>query len=346
MPAYQLQMERIYREFSELFTKANRILIISHRKPDGDTLGASCALYELALQHGKQPQLACVDTPSERFNFLAGIHTVIHDFDFKDYDLITVSDAGARYMTSYEEKYPDIFSGVVPVFNIDHHISNDNFGTLNLVDTKVSSTTVLMYRMFKSLGYYISPSMATSLMAGIYNDTGGFMHSNTDQETYQVASELLSLGAQIALIVNNMFNKNAISTLKVWGKALDNIQMNDEGVVMSVMTEDDFNKLSAHPEQLSGVIDYLNAVPGAKYALLLNEDGKGNVKGSLRTQQEDVDLTKVAGLVGGGGHAKASGFSLPGRIVKETIYRVVTDNPSDSQISFADNLTIEQKSKI
>lgn len=339
-------MEGLYRQFSDLLAKSQRILIISHRKPDGDTLGASSAIYELCQSMGKNPTMACVDVPSERFNFLAGIHSVIHEFNFKDYDMITVSDAGAHYMTLYHEIYPEIFSGVVPVVNIDHHISNDNFGTLNIVDTDSASTTVVLYKMFKFLGYSITPAMATALLAGIYNDTGSFMHSNTNAETYEVASDLLAHGAQVALIVNNMFNKNPISTLKVWGRALDNIQVGEDGVVMSVMTQDDFKELSANPEQLSGVIDYLNAVPGAKFAMLLNEDGKGNVKGSLRTQTEEIDLSAMAGQVGGGGHAKASGFSVPGKIVREVTYKIVTDKQIEPGRLMSDNLMIEPSREI
>ncbi len=345
-PLINSYMEGLYQKFAQLLAVSNKILIISHRKPDGDTLGASCSIYDLCLNMGKNPTLACVDTPSDRFSFLSGIKTVVKEFDFKDFDLITVSDAGAHYMTQYHEIYPDIFSGVVPVVNIDHHLSNDDFGTLNIVDIESASTTVLLYKMYKFLGFTITPSMATSLLAGIYNDTGSFMHSNTTSNTYEVASDLLSLGGQIAPIVNNMFNKIPISTMKVWGKVLDNIQINTDGVVMSVMTEDDFAELSAHPEQVSGVIDYLNAVPGAKFSMLVNEDGKGNIKGSMRTQSEDVDLSEIAGLVGGGGHAKASGFSFPGKIVKETTYKIISSDEKSSGALITNNLLIEPSKEI
>lgn len=336
-------MEAKFRQFDELFEKAQKVLLVSHKKPDGDTLGASSALYQLCLQRGKQVTMACVDSASECYNFMLGVEEIMHEFNFKEYDLIVVSDAGARYMTSYEEKYPEIFSGDIPVVNIDHHISNDNFGTLNIVDTQSASTTVVLFKMFKNLGYEITAGVATSLMAGIYNDTGSFMHSNTNSDVYDVASQLLAFGAEISVIVASMFNRSPVSTLKLWGRVLDNIRVTSDGVAMSVVTKEDFDQLQAQPDQLSGIIEYLNAIPDARFSLLLSEDGKGNVKGSMRTQRTDLDLSKIASTLGGGGHAMASGFSLPGEIKRECHYKIVSDGfdlKNDKSV-ITDDLMIE-----
>ncbi|MFA7277902.1 MAG: bifunctional oligoribonuclease/PAP phosphatase NrnA [Candidatus Gracilibacteria bacterium] len=316
-----------FREAKKLIERSEKILLISHRRPDGDTLGANIAIHLWLQSMGKQTTLACIDVPSERYDFLPDIRRFVNNFTFTDYDLIIVCDAGAYYMTQFHTIYPDIFSGVVPVLNIDHHASNDNFGTLNIVDPHAASATLIIYRWFTFLRVAISPAMATALLAGIYNDTGSLMHSNTTQEVYEVSSDLVSKGARVNSISRSMFRSNTLSTLKLWGRVLENMKVTDDGVCMSVLTMKDFGESGAHPDESGGVIDLLNAVPDTKFCVLLAEDGKGNIKGSFRTRRDDVDLSALAANFNGGGHKKAAGFSMPGSIQKETIWKIVADKP-------------------
>lgn len=318
-------MQEKYLEAKRLIDKAQKILSISHRRPDGDTLGASCALYLGLQQWGKQVDMACIDKVPDRFSMLADMNKVIHEFNFRDYDLIFVSDAGASYMTRYHEIYPDIFNGDVPVINFDHHASNDNFGTLNIVDASCPSTTLLLYRIFNFWGLRITPDIATALLCGIYNDTGSLMHSNTTLEVFDASSKLMELGGRITQISRKMFRTNPISTLRLWGRALENVRVNEEGVTISVITHKDFEETGATPDEVSGVIDLLNSVPGAKFSVLLNEDVNGKIKGSFRTQRDDVDLAELAGKFGGGGHKKAAGFTMKGRLQKEVHWKIVPE---------------------
>lgn len=320
-----------FREAKKLVDLAQKILLISHRRPDGDTLGASIALH-LALQAmGKQTTLACVDSPSERFSFLPDVHRFVREFDFRLYDLIIVSDAGAHYMTQYHIVYPDIFSGVVPVLNIDHHASNDMFGTVNIVDPVAPSATVVMYRWFKFLRIPITPGIATALLTGIYNDTGSLMHSNTTEEVFDICADLVSKGAQVAVISKSMFRQNSLSTLRLWGRVLEHMKVTEDGVCISVLSMRDFEESGSHPDESGGVIDLLNAVPDTKFCMLLAEDGKGNIKGSMRTRCDDVDLAELAARFGGGGHKKAAGFTFPGRIEKEMVWKIA----STGSVSFS-----------
>ncbi len=316
-------MQEQFLQAKRLIDKSQKILSISHKRPDGDTLGASCALYWGLKGMGKDVDMACIDEVPERFAFLPDIKRIIHEFDFRDYDLIIVSDAGASYMTRYHEVYPDIFKGDVPVINIDHHTSNDNFGKVNIVDAKSASATVIMYHFFNFLNIRITPNIAVALLTGIYNDTGSLMHSNTTLEVFEIAGKLMELGGKVHVVARNLFRTTPISTLKLWGKVLENARVNDEGVTVSVVTWRDFEECEAGSDEISGVVDMLNSVPGTKYTCLLNEDQNGNVKGSFRTQREDVDVAALAGQFGGGGHKKAAGFTLPGRIHEETHWKII-----------------------
>ena len=142
--------------------------------------------------------------------------------------------------------------------------------------------------------------------------TGSFMHSNTSRDVYMIAADLLAQGAQISPISRNLFKSNSVSTLKLWGKALMNAEVTDENFVVSVVRESELIE-GEDPDQLGGVIDYLNMVPDVDFAMLIKED-RGHIKGSFRTRKDDVDLSKMAALYGGGGHPKASGFSIPGHL--------------------------------
>ncbi len=324
-------MEEKYLQAKRLIDKAQKILSISHKRPDGDTLGASCAIYLALQQWGKKVDMACIDEIPTRFMFLTDMKKVIHEFNFHDYDLIIVSDAGASYMTRYHEIYPDIFKSEVPVINIDHHGSNDNFGTINIVDPICPSATLILYRMFNYYGLKITPAIATALLCGIYNDTGSLMHSNTTIEVLEASGVLMEAGGKIKQVAKEMFNTNPISTLKLWGKVLENARINAEGMTISIITWKDFQECGASSDEISGVIDFLNSVPGSKFTLLLNEDETGHIKGSFRTQRNDIDVAALAGKFGGGGHKKAAGFTIPGRLKKEVQWKIVNSEDANNE---------------
>jgi bifunctional oligoribonuclease and PAP phosphatase NrnA len=316
-------MQEMFLQAETLIKRAHKILCISHKKPDGDTIGSTIALSNVLRSMEKEVVIACIDDIPEKFSFLDGVQRFVKEFDFREFDLIIVSDAGASYMTRYHEIYPDIFKGEIPVINIDHHASNDDFGTLNIVDINSASTTLVLYKMFVFLNINITPEMAMALLCGIYNDTGGLMHSNTTLEVFEITGKLVELGGRTNIIAKNLFRNTSISSLKVWGRALERTTVNDQGVVVTVLTNSDLDELDAKIDDISGLVDFLNAVPGSKFTVLLNEDAKGNVKGSFRTRRDDVDLAELAGKFGGGGHKKASGFTMPGRIHQEVRWKVL-----------------------
>ncbi len=323
-----------YGKLQELTESAKKILLISHRNPDADTLGGAISLKIWLQRIGKEVVTACVDVPHERYGFLPHIDEFVSEFDLKSFDLIIVVDSGASYMTNFHLKYDHLLDGDIPVINIDHHASNDGYGTLNVVDSMAASVTVILYRFFTYLGVEVNKDMATCLLAGIYGDTGSFMHTNTDEEVYAVAAELVAKGAHIAEISKRLFRTNDLSTLKLWGKVLEKAYVTSDNVVMSVVKSDDMESVDGDPDKLSGVIDYLSMVPGSKFAVLINEDRKGNVKGSFRTRDNGVDVSKIAAIYGGGGHSKASGFSVPGEIKEELRYTIVSDDLSKKSLDF------------
>lgn len=314
-----------FEEIISLFRNVQRVTLISHRRPDGDTLGASLALHFALQKLGKQTTLACIDQPSKRFSFLPDIEKLKRHFLYDAQDLLIVSDAGESKMTGYHEIIPEFLLNDIPILNIDHHISNNYFGKYNFVDPKAASTTVIVYELLQAMEIEIDKAIATCLLTGIYNDTGGFMHSNTDLRVFKAAADLASYGASSTTISRFLLREKSFEQLKVWGLALNRLRRNEERVVSSILKLDEIHSCGATSDETGGVIDLINTIADAKFAVLVAEDEKGFVKGSFRTQHDDVDVSKIAAQFGGGGHRKAAGFRIPGKIREEKVWKVVQE---------------------
>jgi phosphoesterase RecJ-like protein len=317
------ELERI----NALLKKSSRILIFPHKSPDGDTIGSALAMYQVLLNMGKSPEIICKDEPPPEFHFMPCIeHVKKANPDLKEpqlnYDAYIILDAGADYMTGFHETHPELFNKSLEVINIDHHQSNNFFGKYNVVATDAPSATAILYEMFQALHYPIDRHIATCLLTGIYTDTGSFMHSNTTAEILKIGSRLLAKGANLRSISKEIFNTTKLSTMRLWGRVMKNTTKTEEGVAMSVVTKKDFEDTGAGYSEMTGVVDYVNAVPNSKYSVILTEK-EDKVKASLRTLEEEVDVAKIAAEFGGGGHTKAAGFTLPGRLQKEVRYKVV-----------------------
>jgi phosphoesterase RecJ-like protein len=313
----QLKGEKV----GQVIQNNQKILIICHKNPDGDTMGSALALYDHLTQLGKKVDLFCTDPFPEDFYFLPHFEKLKRGFDLADYDLAFTLDCGAHYMTGIHEQLPELFYSQFPLVNIDHHASNDNFGRWNLVDTDASSTTLILAELFQQLGIKISYKMATALLCGIFTDTGSFQHANTDPRSLRAASLLLRKGANLALISQKIFKTYQLSVLRLWGLILARVYQED-GVTISYVKDNDFQETNTTPADLSGVVDFLNSVPGSRYSILLTEND-GKVKGSFRTLENDIDVAKIASQFGGGGHKKAAGFTVPGRLKQETRWKIV-----------------------
>src|SRR3989338_3947514 len=140
----------------------------------------------------------------------------------------------------------------------------------------------------------------------------------------------MAKGANLKRIAKELFHTTPVNRLRLWGRILEKMHVNDEGVTISAVEKSDYEACQATSHDTGGAIDYLNAVPGAKYCVLLSEDEKGLVKGSLRTQRNDVNLSDVASKWGGGGHPKASGFGVPGELKPVMTWKIMPKNEGEA----------------
>lgn len=310
----------------DLLSQAKRIACICHRGPDGDAIGSVVGMALLLEQQfpDKRVTLHCVDPLPETFFFLGAAKRLSPPPVFESGDAAVIVDCAEAKMTEMHVTHPQLFDGTVPSVMIDHHPGNPRFGTVNLLIPSAASTCEIIVMLADLMQWPLNADIATALLTGVYTDTGGLLHSNTTPGVYRTVGRLLRAGARQQMIVTAVFRTAKLSTLKLWGRVLEKISVSEEGGAISAVTEGDFRATGADYSELAGAIDYVNAVPGMRFSMVLSErDGK--VKGSLRTLRDDVDVAAMAGNLSGGGHKKAAGFALSGKLKPEMRWKVIEE---------------------
>ncbi len=303
--------------------QGRKIKCVCHRNPDGDAIGsitAAAQLFEANLPN-IPVELYCVDPSPPTFGFLPFVHRIRQDLLPTEGDVFVFLDSAEPKLTEYHETFPHIFGGGWPSICFDHHPTNTKFASVNIIVPDASSTCEILVNFADQCDWALTPEIATSLLNGVYTDTGGLVHSNTSARVYRTVARLLKAGARQQAIVQQVFRSAKLSTLRLWGRVLEKISVTPEGGAISALTEGDFAATGADYSELTGAIDYVNAVPGMKFSLVLAERA-GKVKGSIRTLRDDVDVSKMAAQFQGGGHKKAAGFAISGKLVPEVRWKV------------------------
>ena len=281
------------------------IFITGHINPDGDALGASFCL-KLLLDNEN------IDADID-FDVATSLPT---NLDHLPYELIT-----KNIKTSYETvfifdcgnpsrlgKYEDIVLKANNIIVIDHHI-DPTFGTLQIVDPNAASTTQVLFRQLVKEKYVINKTMADCLLTGLITDTGRFQYPNTTTEVFTIASELLSNGADLSSISENIYGSIEFNALKLQSEIINRIVFEkDIQFTYSTIYQNDYKKYNISPEETDFMIDVVRLVKGANIALLLKEQVDGSFKGSLRSRN-NFNVQEIASIFNGGGHKAASGFS-------------------------------------
>jgi len=308
-------MNDLFAQFKQSIGEYNSFALVCHRRPDGDTIGSTLAFGAYLKSLGKSTRIYCVDLVPAGLKFLPGSELVKNELDefWNAAPAVVLIDCGDFSMSNIPlEKFAN-----KNILVIDHHVSNVGFGDINVVASKFSSTAEIVYNYLRYAGCKITKDIATNLLTGIYTDTDAFSNLGTTPESLSASSDLLKAGANFKEITAGTMRNKSITALKLWGIALERLRLDKKkGIAVTVIRKDDIAACRAEPEDLEGVANLLNHLADVKMAMVLREEKDGMVKGSLRTTNELVDVSKVAKLLGGGGHAKAAGFSVKGRIIE------------------------------
>lgn len=309
--------ENLYKKFHELLARSKRTLLLAHKKPDGDTLGAAGSVLNYLLREGCEVAAFCADPIPEQFSYLPNIERFSHDPAIfqDDYDLVCMFDAG-------DLKYAGVsdFVNSMPkrpmMVNIDHHATNTKFGDLNLLFVDASSTAEVVHRFYRTNKVFIDSNMATCLLTGILTDTSNFVNPATNATCIRAASDLLICGARATDISNSLMRNKTVPALQLWGTALERLREDKNGIVaVTVIRASDATDLNTDiGDATEGIANFLGATLSMPVIMVLREQNDGMVKGSLRSSTHDV--SELAKSVGGGGHKKAAGFTVAGKIVE------------------------------
>lgn len=306
---------------------SHKILLMIHENPDGDTLASASVIYQILKKLNKNPALVCKDPVPKPFLFLPEMDKIQKDMLFGDYDVIIVIDCGDLRRTGFDRRLKEFVRKKKILINIDHHPKNDlhKIATINFFDQKVSSTAELVWQIVKEMNIVVDKNIATALLTGLYTDTGGFKHSNTSPQTLEIAAELLKNGARIKLITKNVSLNKTVPAMKLWGVVLSRLHRNSVlKIVSSVITQKDLENCGATSDDIAGVVNLINTIPDSKAAILFYEIENHQIRASIRTEDETVDVARLAAIFGGGGHKKASGFTITGRLqVEESNWKIV-----------------------
>lgn len=298
--------------------RARNILLLNPEKGDGDSLGSTLAVAHHLERQGKKHTVFSHGLGKNHYAFLPRFsHIIRHadQLDLQQFDLIIGIDYADPKMTGIHDQIQALDRSRVTVIIIDHHPTNEHFGDLNIIHAESAAAAEIVFALFDHHRWPIDRDIATCLLTGILTDTGTFSHRNTTETTLAIAARLLAAGAEMHRITQSTMRNKPIATLRLWGTAFSRLQLNTQsGLVTTFITERDMQETGADEEAAGGIANFLNMLDGAKAVLVLRESGDGRVKGSFRTTGDDVDVSALAAQFGGGGHRRAAGFVIPGKI--------------------------------
>jgi phosphoesterase RecJ-like protein len=295
-------------EAEGLLRRAHSILAITHVSPDGDAIGSLLGLTHALRGLGKTVMPACQDAPHPRFSYLSGLHD-IHRSAEGHFDLIVALDTSdlARLGTIFLPAQ----HGHLPMVVIDHHITNLNFGTVNIVEPTASSTAEIVLKLLKRMEVPITPDIASALLTGVITDTLGFRTSNTTSNTLATAIELMQHGASLSEIIRQALVMRSFDSLRLLGAGLSNAKL--EGRLAYATLSQELRQALGVKEERGdgGLVGTLITAYEVDIAAVFVELTTGEIEVGLRAQP-GFDVSQVALELGGGGHAAAAGCTLPG----------------------------------
>lgn len=288
---------------------AHRVLVTSHVRPDGDAIGSSLALTLGLLDAGKQVQVVLSDGLPDGFIYLPGAELVRTKAD-GDFDLIISVDC------SDLERIGAALDGFhAPDIIIDHHVTTEDFGTLNLVEPQAVATASVLTEHMPEWGLVITPPIASNLITGLVTDTLGFRTSNTTPESLRQVAHLMEIGADLSQLYYRSLVRRTFVEAKYWGAGLSSLQCAD-GIVWATLTLADRKASGYTGKDDADLINIVSSIDDADIAIMFVEQSSNKTKISWRGLKPHVDVSQISLQFDGGGHKAASGAELSGSLAE------------------------------
>ncbi len=305
-------MNKLY----ELIEKNKNILVLTHESPDGDAIGSAMAVYHMVKDMKKTVDIVIPEIP-ETFLFMDDIDKVLPQSD-KDYDLAIVVDCSSKVrIGQINQEFDRCKESLI----IDHHISNEEYGTINYVEGETASCCQVLYYLFKAWQIKITDKIGTALTVGMLTDTSGFRNNDTDKMTFLMAAELADLGIDIHKIYYLVLSEKTMAQYLLMKMTLDRLELLYDGkIAFSYISEEDMSNVGAKKGDHEGLVDLGRNVRGVEVSVFMREDAD-YYRISLRSNGQ-INVNNIAQKFGGGGHKMAAGIKISGEF-KETKDRII-----------------------
>ncbi len=304
-----------------LIEEGRSFLLTTHIDPDGDAIGSVFAFAMALGTLGKEATVYLRDRIPYRYEFLPAPARVVHAVPEGKYDAIFVLDCGSLFRVGSGH---DRIGAMAPIVNIDHHDTNDHFGTVNLVDPGASSTGEIIYRLLKSLKVKVDPDMAVNLYTAVFTDTGSLRYDNTSLEAFKICEEMVKAGVRPSWVAGMVYESHPKERFLLLGEVLCTLATYGERIAMARVTSEMFERTGTNREFSDGFVEFIKEIRGVEVAVLIREIDKQHHKISMRGKGA-VDVAAVCNGFGGGGHRNAAGCRIEGTMeeAEEKILRAL-----------------------
>lgn len=297
-------MDFSLKQTADLIKSCNTIILTAHVQPDGDCLGSMLALNQYLVSLGKNVRMVLDDDIPALYKFLPGHQGILKpSAKVIHADLLIVLDASDIDRIGKVKDHVD-----APILNIDHHLSNTKFADYYCINQQSAATGEIILQLLTLVKASITPEMATCLYTAIATDCGFFRYANTTVQTMRYAADLIEYGATPNVISEYMESRSLESILTL-AKVLETLELHNQGKIATItVLPDTLNNL----DSTEGFINYPRVIEGVEIAIMFKEMNDGTIRISFRSKTFDV--SKLALVFGGGGHARAAGCAITGRI--------------------------------
>ena len=294
----------------EALRESRTVCVVGHIRPDGDCVGSQLGLTLALRNEGKKVTCWNEDRIPEKYEFLDRDGTIQKPKKGLNFDCVVATDAAslerigkvARFVTHRQL-----------LINIDHHESNTRFADLNWVSGREPSTGELIFRLLKIAKWPITKRIADCLFTAVSTDTGSFQYASTRPGTYHVAGELVSRGADLARICQEVYQSYPLSRARLLRHVYSHFRLtHDDQIAYFWLKKADLTRTGADSCDSEGLIDHIRAIAPVVVACIFEEVEPELTRISLRSKSNQVNVNEIAAQFGGGGHSAAAGARIPG----------------------------------
>ncbi len=296
----------IKKKILQIIKRSESILISTHVNPDPDAICSELALAEYLRSIKKKVTIVNEAPMIERFKFFPGAARVksLDDVRRRSFDVAIILDCGEL---SRIGDVQDLIDEECQVINIDHHVTNDRFGSINFVDTKASSTAQVLYEFLTYAKCKMNRRIATNLYCGIMTDTGSFRYENTSSRTHEVAAELIKHNIKVDELYSRIYETIPLQDLAAFTQVINRFEISSRGrVVCLELTRKWTDKFTDDFDLRDAIFKFLRSIAGVEVICILTEFTRNKTRVNLRSASY-VDVAKLAHSFDGGGHKRASG---------------------------------------